>query len=559
MVDEGNSPPLTGHPTGRSRPLLTLIAIIGVMTCLATGCGAAKSTATSAPTDSAAADGGTPVDGGDMVIGIANETKSWNPALATWADSGAMVGSSVLEPLATQGEDKGAKPFLADSWIANDTFTEWTIKLHPGVRYSDGEDFNAASVKKSLDFTVTGPLASLVAKGLLDQIDVVDNLTVKAKFLQPWASFPASFMQGPYSYQMAPAMIDAADHGASHPIGTGPFVFTSWTPDSSFKASKNPNYWRPGLPHLDSIEFRVIPDETARSDALKTGDVNMITTTTAATANGLANSYSVTKDWTSETAFVQTNTAATVGGKPNPLSDLHARLALAYATDPAVVAALIGDGVEIPTSMWSPPSPWAQPKDQNGWLSPDVDRAKQEVATYLQDTGASSLDITLSGTPGIDTAKVLQLLASQWGGAGINVTIDSLDQASTVTKVALGNYEAVLFRNYGAADPDGSWAFFSSTTNNDVGKLSVNFTHYSTPAMDKDLSIGRSSGYPDIRRDAYGDLVKQVNAAATHIWLYNTPYSYVADPTVHGLSTAAALGFGNYMPKTWESELWRTH
>jgi peptide/nickel transport system substrate-binding protein len=551
----------TGHrrrPTGSSRLLLGVVLAVALV---AAACGSSsKSGGTTAATGGgvAANDGGTPVDGGSLVIGISADTNGWNPALAQWADTGALVGSSVLEPLATAGEDSGAKPWLADSWIANDTFTQWIIKLHPGVKFHDGTDFDAAAVKKNIDYYKTGTLSGIALSPILGDVTVQDPLTVIVNVKQPWAAFPSAFLDAGSSFMMAPSMIDnPTDHGASHPVGTGPYVFDSWTPDASFKATKNPNYWQPGLPHLDSIEFQVIPDETTRSNALKSGDVNMIYTTRASDANEMANDFQVIKDWTTEQAFVMTNAAAQVGGKANPLSNIHARQALAYATDPTAVAATIGDGVEVPTSMWSPPSPWSMPKDQNGALTTNLDQAKREVDAYKADTGAASLDITLSGLPTIDDTKVLQLLDSQWKQVGINVTIDSLEQTAYITKIALGNYQAAFFRNYGYPDPDLDYYFFSSTTAKGAGQVSINFTEYTTPQMDTDLTTGRSSGYPNIRKAAYDDLVKQVNASATNIWLYSTPYSFIADKQVHGLSQAEKIPFGNYMPKTWLGQLWR--
>ena len=198
------------------------------------------------------------------------------------------------------------------------------------------------------------------------------------------------------------------------------------------------------------------------------------------------------------------------------------------------------------------------PKDQNGWVSPNLDQAKQEVEQYKQDTGASSLDITLSGLPNIDDQKVLQQIDSQWKQAGINVTIESLEQTAYITKIAVGNYQAAFFRNYGYPDPDDDYYFWSSTTAKGVNNVSINFTQYTTPQMDQDLNTGRQSGYPNIRKDAYDDLVKQLNASATNIWLYNTPYSFIADQTVHGLAKMKAVPFGNYSPKTWLGDLWRS-
>ena len=64
---------------------------------------------------------------------------------------------------------------------------------------------------------------------------------------------------------------------------------------------------------------------------------------------------------------------------------------------------------------------------------------------------------------------MLQLLDSQWKDVGINVTIDSLEQTAYITKIALGNYQAAFFRNYGYADPDSTYYFFSSTTAKGAG------------------------------------------------------------------------------------------
>ena len=78
------------------------------------------------------------------MVGIPTETPGWNPATNEWDDTGNLVGSTMLEPLATAGADSGAKPWLATSWIANTDFTRWVIHLRPGVQFQDGTPFNAA-------------------------------------------------------------------------------------------------------------------------------------------------------------------------------------------------------------------------------------------------------------------------------------------------------------------------------------------------------------------------------------------------------------------------------
>ncbi len=541
------------------RGRVLVVAIIAALALLVTSCGKSGNgqAAGGSGNDGAASSEGVAVDGGSLVVAVAAETNGWNPALGQWADAGSMVGSSVLEPLAAIGPDKSAKPWLADSWIADETFDRWVIHLHPNVKFQNGEDFNADVAKKNIEFYLHGTLSKIALEPMIAGVDVIDPLTIQVNLKQPWGAFPGAWMMG-NSYMMAPAMLDSADKGVAHPIGTGPFTFDSWQSGTSFKVKKNPNYWQAGLPHLDSIEFRVIPDETSRVAALTSGDVNMILTTRAADATDLANTDTVVKDWSTENTFVMTNTSPQLKGKDNPLADPDARKALAYATDRDAVAKLIGEGIEIPTSPWSPSNPWGMPDDQNGYVNFDLDQAKAEVEAYKKTTGATSLSFTLSGLPGIDDIKVLQLLQSQWKDAGIEVNIETLEQTAYITKIATGDYQAAFFRNYGYADPDSDFSFWSSTTAKGAGNLSINFTQYTTPALDKDVNTGRQSGYVNVRKDAYDDLVHQLNAATTNIWLYRTPYSIIADPKVMGFAKAKAVGFGNFQPKTWWGDLWRT-
>ncbi len=543
------------------RTALVVMATLLAMTVLAAGCGH--------PTTTRASSGGTPRRGGSLVVGIASETDGWNPAYDEWSAEGSLVGSTVLEPLAAQGANNGAVPWLAASWYPNTTFTKWVINLQPHVAFQDGEPFNAAAVVQNLESSTSSPLTTITLGALFAGEKALGPLQVEVDLTQPWAAFPSSFLQSTTAMMMAPKMLTSSDRGATHPIGTGPFTFSSWQPGSTFSATRNPTYWggldaaghrRSGLPYLDSIQFKILPDETTRAAALQDGNVNVIYSTDAQTAGSLAGSFDEIKDWTTENVFIITNVApTTASGSANPLSNLHARAALAYATDPEAVTKVVGSGLQIASSPWSPSNPWGMPTSQNGYVSFDLAKAKAEVAAYEQQTGQSSLSFTLSGLPGTNLIAVLQLLQAQWKLAGITVKIESLTQAAYINQVIKGDYQASLDLNYGYPDPDQDYQFWTSSTAKGVGNLSVNFSQYSSPQIDKDLTIGRQSGYPKVRQQAYDDLTRQLNAAFTHIWLYRTPYSIITTRTVHGLdgpTGPAHISFANTDPKTWFAQIW---
>jgi peptide/nickel transport system substrate-binding protein len=394
---------------------------------------------------------------------------------------------------------------------------------------------------------------------MVKDVRVLDPLTVVVDLTQPWAAFPSSYLDGGGSYMMAPAMIHSSDGGATHPIGTGPFIFESWTPGGSFKVKKNTDYWQKGLPHLDSIEFRVITDESTAVAALQSGDVNMILTTSAQDADRLANSYTVVKNWDSESVSALTNTVSSINGKFNPLSNIHARLALAYATDRSQIASEIGAGVLTTTGPFAPSGPWDVPDSQSGYVNYDPAKAKQELTTYEQETGQSSLNFTLAGVSDVNTVKLLQELQAQWKRVGISAQLQTMDQPSLIKQLVGAEFQSVLLNSYNYPDPDTSRVFWTSETVKGVGQININFNMYKSAQMDADLNAGRVEGYLNQRKVAYTDLEHQINAAVLNIWLYHTPYTLIADHNVRGLNDARDIAFGNFMPKTWLGNLWLTN
>ncbi len=559
--------PESAHTYAHRRLRLASVAIVAVLALAATACGSSNHTTaatkgTSAPA-AAVATSGTPVKGGSLVVGVPTETPGWNPAVNTWDDTGNLVGSTMLEPLANAGADSGAKPWLATSWIANTDFTRWVIHLRPGVTFSDGTPFNADAVVQNFKAYLASPFYTLTAGPLFADESAIDNLTVQVDLTQPWAAFPSSYLDSNSAMMMAPSMIAAGTAGSNHPVGTGPFVFSNWVQNSTLTVTRNAHYWggldtagkvETGTPYLDSITFKVITDDQTRAQSLQSGDIDMLSTLSANTANSMAANFQEVRDWDAGSVLVQVNTYATINGKPNPLANIHARMALAYATDAKAIATVAGKGLQLSTSPFGPNTPWGMPSSQNGYPSTNLAQAKAQVAQYKQDTGDSSLNVTLMGLPSLDVVTALQALSAQWAKAGITTHIQTLDQSARITAEVTGDFELAFGTNYGYPDPDSQYYFWASTSNKPPPAIAINFAHYSTPQIDKDLNTGRQSGYAAQRKQAYDDLVKQLNAGLTTLWLYYAPYTYIASKKVGGLNTAVGPGhipFGNFYPKTW--------
>jgi len=548
----------------RRRTALAGAALVATVGLLGSAC-SKSSTSDSASTATTTPNEGTPTPGGKLVMAVTAETNGWNPGLAQWADAGNFVGGSVLEPLVTFDNQGNYVPWLAESvepTTPND-FTTWTIKVRPGITFHDGKPLDAEAVKISLDvyrgthYTDATTLSSIVLKDAYKDVQVKDPMTVQVTLARPWSAFPAN-LAGPSGYIMAPSMVDSADKGVSKPVGTGPFVFDTWVPDSRFRAKKNPTYWKKDAagnpqPYLDEVEFKPLADNKQRLAALETGDVDMILTTQASDASEAKSKYNVVTDYNGEKTMVMLNTAEDPAKSKNPFKNVHARRALAYATNRQAIQQLVGGGEDVAFS--SAPqlstSKWAMDESKTGYYPYDPAKAKQEIETYKQETGYNDFTFKFSGLANIEDQQVMQALQQQWSEVGIKADIEVVEQQAYIGQVTLGGFQAAYFRNFAYIDPDSNYVFLHSSTAKGLGKLSINFYQYSNADNDKALDTGASSGDFATRKAAYEQSTRNINEAALNIWLFNTPYALIAQPNVKGLGPAQQNGFGNFLPKPW--------
>ena len=306
------------------------------------------------------------------------------------------MAGAIFDYLAEYDTDGVAKPFLAESITPNSDFTQWTIKTRPGVTFQNGEPCDAAALKKNFDAQrksiLTGPVFQVVTS-----IDTPDDSTVVFTMNQPWSTFTDT-MATQVGAIAAPAMIDSPDGGVSNPIGTGPFSFVDWVRDDHLDVKKNPNYWREGLPYLDGVTFKVIPDLSSRSSALESntedmiemGDPNQIINLTKEAEAGKVQMYT--------NAGLQTNetfSALNVGAPP--FDDPLARQIVAYGTDRDTLSKAVFAGV-------FPPALGPVQRDRAGLHRrtdmPTFDQAKaKELADQYKQENGKALEFTYLLTP----------------------------------------------------------------------------------------------------------------------------------------------------------------
>jgi ABC-type transport system substrate-binding protein len=499
---------------------------------------------------------GDPVEGGELAFGLEAETDGWNPTTNRWAVSGIMVAAAVFDPLAAWNEDGEAEPYLAESFTPNDDFTEWTITLRSGVTFHNGEALTSDAVVQTFE----GHLASaLTAPALepVESVEAIDDLNVRVNMNQPWAVFPV-VLTGQPGFIPAPEQLEAAD--SQNAIGTGPFVQQEWTQDAQWVGTKNPDYWREGLPYLDELTFKPIPETETRMASLETGDINMTHTTDDDAIidwreKAEAGDAQIVEDGSSgEETFVMLNTLVP------PLDDVRVREAIALATDKEAYIETTGSGILVPANTpFNPTSPWYSEEAAEAMPQYDPAAAQALVDEYEAEVGP--IEFTLGTTPVTANQESISLLAAQWATVGIDAQTTTETQDQFILNAVSGDFEANLWRQFGAPDPDGDYVWWVSQNANEVGEFSLNFARNRDTEIDDAMNAGRESDDPATREEAYATVQERLNEDLPYIWLNHTLWAMIADNSVRyiGVTTLpdGQAGLGIYNGATRFTEVWR--
>jgi ABC-type transport system substrate-binding protein len=518
-----------------------VLAIAVVLALAAAACGGSdddgdgSTSGSDVPSDITLAAEGEPRTGGTFIYGIEAESDGYNPATNRFAISGTVIGLAIFDPLAAFDADLAPQPYLAESLAPTADFTQWTITVRPDITFHDGAPLDGAAVKTFLDALRNDPLVGIATKNIASvEVDPADPLAAVVTMSAPWAAFPV-LLTGQVGMVAAPSMAGNAEAGRA-PVGTGPFVFDEWVPDNRFVATRNPDYWRTDadgtpLPYLDQVEFRPIPDQTARTASIQSGTVSMIHTTDPREIQRLegqaedGNLQIVTDKGEKEESFVMLNTAV------EPFDDLRARQALAYATDRSTYNAVINDDLrEIADGPFSEGSQW---KTESVYPDYDPAEAQRLVEEYEADKGPLEFTFVNSGTD----ARGLDLLKQQWETVGMTVDTELIEQSQFILNAAVGDYQAFQWRQFGGADPDYDYIWWHSQNSAPPGEgIALNFARNEDPELDAALDEGRASTDLDVRRQAYATVQERMNTTLPYIWLDRAEWALIATNQVRGIT-----------------------
>ena len=500
----------------------------------------------------------TPKKGGQLIFGTEAEEEGFDPTNDTFDATGIIYARTVFDPLAIIAADGSVQPYLAQSITPNTDYTVWTITMRPNLIFHNNTPCDAAAVA----YNFSAQKASVLlgpAVTTIDTITVVSPLVVTVTMKSPWVPFDyylAGGIGGQIAFIAAPSMLKKGKQGASSPVGTGPFVFDSWNPNDHFTATKNPHYWRPGFPYLDSITYKPIPDSDQLLNSLMSGGVDIIH----------ASSHVVTAGLRSDTSLGYIDDSTHVAGEPDmnclllnlsqpPFDNLKVRQAAAMAISSAQYAQVIDKGISPPSNgPFVSGSPYFAP---TGYPTPDVAKAKQLVQPVQQETG-KPVSVTLNHVPDSSTTQIAEYLQQQLQSAGMQATLSPVQQAKLISTALLGTFEAQVWRQFGAVDPDLNYIFWSPTNINSV--FSINMARNADPAMQAALIKGRQSPAQADRTAAYQEVGKLMGSDIPYIWNDRTVWSCGAQPKVENFNNptmpSGGKAFGFITGAVWPTQIW---
>lgn len=484
------------------------------------------------------ADPGPPVRGGHLRVALEGETNNWLPGRGNHVAPAALtVAMALFDPLVKLDHEGRFRPYLAESVTPNDSFDQWTLRLRPGVVFHDGTPLDAAAIKWNFD-NLHKRQGSVTFGSIrdIDRVEIIDELTVVYHLVKGIVPFPDMLTRA-VGWPVSPTAVERlGDEAGLYPVGTGPFRLVDWRRDDRMELQRNENYWQPGLPYLDGITFRPLPDEDARLASLISGDMDVIQTL----RQHIVTRLRTLSDIHLYEQIGNSSGSAIFNAQVPPVDDYRVRQALAWALDPeALVEVLGGRGISpIQTQYFNETSVWYSPRVAAAWPQSDQMRARELLDDYINDPQRSDglapgepVSVEMMCLPEQSLIDLAQMYQAFWSAVGVNVRLRQIEQATQIQSVISGDYMISCWRTSNEQDP---YIIMS----NDFGPPDVqplNYTNFTHPVIDKNVEILRLEPDFDARYAAVEDIMMLLTEQVPNTWTGSTPAAVAVQPRVRNI------------------------
>jgi len=445
-------------------------------------------------------------------IGLAEDPDILDPTLAR-----TYVGRIVFAAFCDKLFDIDAKanivPQLALSQETSADGKEVTIKLRPGVKFQDGERFDAEAAKFSLERHLTFPASFRKPElAALDHVDVIDPLTIKLVLKAPFSPLIAQLADRAGMMVSPKAAKEEGDKFGLHPVCAGPYRFVERVQQDRIVFEKFKDYWNKDNVFIDRVVFLPIVDATVRLANLKSGGLDLIERLLATDIKDVRADSRL--ELSSALWLGYQGITINIGNDKNkgPLSQsAKVRQALDLAIDREALNQVVYNGEFVPGNQWINPE---NPYYQKAFPLRPRDLAKAKA--LLKEAGITApVPVDFMVPKGAEFEAVAQVVQSMAAEAGFDLKIRVTELATSLKAAEAGEYQAYLLDWSGRVDPDGNSYIFHKTG------APQNYSVYSNPAVDKALDDARLVTDLAARKAIYEKMTQQVLEDEPVVYLYH--------------------------------------
>lgn len=484
-----------------------------------------------------------------MTFGLSFSVDTLDPGATTFSGV-EIIDGHVFDTLVKQQPLGTFHPALATSWEVNEDATEYTFSLRDDVIFHDGTPFNAEAVKYTFDRIVDPDTNSQMAFSFIGpymESEVIDEYTIAVRFSAP----NAAFLDGLSHPQLGPVSAAAVaelgeDWGFSGIVGTGPFIFESYTPDSEVVLVKNPDYaWGSedvfgmnGPTHIDRLVFKLVTEPSTRLAALESGEVDMIDSVPALDIQRL--------DEGEDFEILQFSQAGhgwsmMFNQEKSPTDELAVRQAIAQAIDIEIMQDVVYEGLgsQACSALTSVMFAWTDVYCQQLPYDPDAAGALLDEAGWVMndDTGIRERDgvaLTIAHhSPDRPlSASTAQFIQADLNAIGIDFQLNLTDIAAYLEVVRAGEHNTQQWWDT-QTDPDGVFRTLYHSSNADGG---TNRNRYRSDEMDAMIDAAVGIGDLDARAAAYGDIQQKIADEVIMLFFNDPVVIFASTPSVEGVT-----------------------
>jgi len=444
-----------------------------------------------------------PVYGETLTVTLSAEPPGLDPTTSPAATIKRVVHYNLFEGLLKVDRTGKVVPMLAKSYTASKDGKEYTFALHPGIKFHDGKPCTAEDVKFSLERILDPKTAApyrMYYEGI-ETVQVVDPLNVKITLKKYDSMFLFNIARG--DAVIVPRQ--AVDKLKSQPIGTGPFKLAEWKRGDSIVLVKNTDYYLKGIPYLDKVIFKFIPDPSSQLAALKAGDVDVIAYDMAP-----ENVAALEKDARFKVlkGHTTTDVIMAMNHSKKPFNDPKVRQAITLAIDRKAViqGAMSGFGTPIGSHM-DPTNPYYV--DLSGLYPYNPEKAKSLLAEAGYPKGFEA--ILKLPEPYAYARRSGEVIADQLSKVGIKLTLEVIQMGQWVDRVFKNaDYDLTVM---GHAEPFDIEIY---------GKPNYYF-RYSNPKFQEMLKKAEEEINEQTRKKIYADIQKLIADDFVNVYLFVNP------------------------------------